>query len=173
MKKLLLTLALACMIGVVAHSQNAKTPPASTTPPATAPTTAPADQPNPNAGEFKFVEESHDFGDIPQGTPVTTQFSFTNTGKEPLIIKNCQASCGCTVPSWPKEPILPGKESTIQVTYNAAHAGTFTKSITITSNAQTPTKVIYIKGNVQAKPADQTTPDKQPNMIQNTTTPNK
>ena len=123
-------------------------------------------------GDFKFVEESHDFGDIPQGTPVTTQFSFTNTGKEPLIIKNCQASCGCTVPSWPKEPILPGKESNIQVTYNAAHAGQFTKSITITSNAKTPTKVIYIRGNVQAKPADQTTPDKQPSIINNTAKPN-
>jgi hypothetical protein len=170
MKKLLLTLALAGMIGVAAHAQAVKT----ATPTAGTPTTTTTtDQPNPNAGDFKFVEESHDFGDIPQGTPVTTQFSFTNTGKEPLIIKNCQASCGCTVPSWPKEPILPGKESTIQVTYNAAHAGTFTKSITITSNAKTPSKVIYIKGNVQAKPADQTTPDKQPNMIQNTTTPGK
>ena len=160
MKKVLLTLALAGMIGFVANAQTTTTPP-----PAPGQTAAPADQPNPNAGDFKFSEETHDFGDIPQGTPVTTQFSFTNTGKEPLIIKNCQASCGCTVPSWPKEPILPGKESNIQVTYNAAHPGQFTKSITITSNAKTPTKVIYIKGNVQQKPAEQTTPDKQPNMM--------
>jgi len=164
MKKVLLTLAIAGMIAVTAHAQNATT----TTPPAGGTTTtAPADQPNPNAGEFKFVEESHDFGDIPQSTPVTTQFTFTNTGKEPLIIKNCQASCGCTVPSWPKEPILPGKESSIQVTYNAAHAGNFTKSITITSNAKTPTKVIYIKGNVIPKPADQTQPVKPADMINN------
>jgi hypothetical protein len=166
MKKVLLTLAIAGMIAVTAHAQTTTPPPA----PGQTTTTTP-DQPNPNAGEFKFVEESHDFGEIPQGTPVTTQFSFTNTGKEPLIIKNCQASCGCTVPSWPKEPILPGKESTIQVTYNAAHAGQFTKSITITSNAKSPTKVIYIKGHVIPKPADQTQPVKQPDMINNTSKP--
>ncbi len=169
MKKVLLTLTLAGMIAVTAHAQKTTTTP----PPAPAQTAVtPADQPDPNGGDFKFVEESHDFGEIPQGTPVTTQFSFTNTGKEPIIIKNCQASCGCTVPSWPKEPILPGKESTIQVTYNAAHAGQFTKSITITSNAKTPTKVIYIRGNVLQKPADQTQPVKPADMINNNAKPN-
>jgi hypothetical protein len=160
MKKVLLTLALAGIIGVAAHAQTAVTPP-----PAPGQTQTAPNQPDPNAGAFKFVEESHEFGDIPQGTPVTTQFTFTNTGKEPIIIKNCQASCGCTVPSWPKEPILPGKESSIQVTYNAAHAGNFTKSITITSNSATPTKVIYIRGNVIPKPAEQTTPTKQPDIV--------
>ncbi|HAP01373.1 MAG TPA: DUF1573 domain-containing protein [Bacteroidetes bacterium] len=121
---------------------------------------------NPNAGDFKFTEETWDFQNIPQNKPVTHDFTFTNTGKEPIVITNCQASCGCTVPKWPKEPILPGKSDVISVTYNAAHAGGFNKSITITSNAKTPTKVIYIKGTVDAAPVEQTTPEQQPNMMQ-------
>ena len=110
--------------------------------------------------------ETWDFQNIPQNKPVTHDFTFTNTGKEPIVITNCQASCGCTVPKWPKEPILPGKSDVISVTYNAAHAGGFNKSITITSNAKTPTKVIYIKGTVDAAPVEQTTPEQQPNMMQ-------
>lgn len=130
--------------------------------------TNPSAPDNPNAGDFKFAEETWDFTDIPQNKPVTHDFTFTNSGKEPIVITNCQASCGCTVPIWPKNPILPGKSDVIQVTYNAAHAGSFNKSITITSNSKTPTKVIYIKGNVIAAPVEQTTPEQQPNMIQTT-----
>ena len=57
---------------------------------------------NPNAPEFQWVEETHDFGTIPQGTPVTHKFEFTNVGKEPLIISNVQKTCGCTVTDWTK-----------------------------------------------------------------------
>ena len=121
---------------------------------------------NPNAGDFQFAEETYDFGKIPKGTPVNHEFNFTNTGKEPIVISNVQASCGCTTPKWPKEPILPGKTSVINVQYNAANPGGFNKSITITSNAKSPTKVLYIKGTVEAQ-SDQTTPDKAPNMISN------
>ena len=132
----------------------------------TTPNGTPAD--NPNAGDFTFVEETFDFGDIPKGTPVTHDFIFTNTGKDPLIISNVQASCGCTTPKWPKEPILGGKTGVIAVQYNAASPGGFNKSVTITSNAKTPTKVLYIKGSVAAT-TEQTTPEKQQNML---TTPN-
>src|SRR6188768_4143008 len=90
----------------------------------------PAD--NPNAGDFAFSEETYDFGKIPKGTPVTHEFAFSNTGKEPIVISNVQASCGCTTPKWPKEPILPGKTANITVQYNAANPGGFNKSITIT-----------------------------------------
>lgn len=123
---------------------------------------------NPNAGDFTFVEETHDFGKIAKGTPVSYEFSFVNNGKEPIVISNVQASCGCTTPKWPKEPVLPGKSASINVQYNAANPGGFNKSITITSNAKTPTKVLYIKGTVDAQ-AEQTTPEKQPNML---TSPN-
>ena len=130
--------------------------------------TPPTDQApavNPNAGTFKFGEETFDFGTVPQGTPVTHEFTFENTGKEPIVIKNVQASCGCTTPTWPKEPVLPGKTAVISATYNAANPGSFTKSITVTSNATEPTKVLYIKGTVKEKPKDQTTPEKQPSIV--------
>ena len=101
-----------------------------------------------NAAEFNFDSETHDFGKIPQGTPVSHNFKFTNTGSEPLIISDVKSSCGCTVPTYPKTPIKPGEEGTIQVTYNAADPNPFTKTVTIRSNTKTPVKVLYIKGEV-------------------------
>ncbi len=103
---------------------------------------------------FNFSIESHDFGTLPEGPKVTHEFSFTNDGKEPLIISNVKASCGCTTPNWPKEPVMPGEEAVITATYNTSkRIGPFNKSITITSNAYTPTKRLYIKGKV-VKPAE-------------------
>lgn len=103
--------------------------------------------------EFKFVTETHDFGKIPQGKPVTVDFKFTNIGDEPLIISNIASVCGCTVPKYTNTPILKGQSGTITVTYNAAAMSFFSKGLTITSNAKTPTKVIYVKGEVVAAPA--------------------
>ncbi|WP_395627678.1 DUF1573 domain-containing protein [Daejeonella sp.] len=102
--------------------------------------------------EFKFVTETHDFGKIPQGKPVTVDFKFTNIGNEPLIISNIASVCGCTVPKYTNTPILKGQTGTITVTYNAAAMSFFSKGLTITSNSKTPTKVIYIKGEVVAAP---------------------
>jgi hypothetical protein len=152
MKKTILSLAFIAFVAIRSIAQTTDT----------APNAAPAD--NPNAGDFSFTEETYDFQTIPRGTPVTHEFNFVNTGKEPIVISNVQASCGCTTPTWPKEPILPGKSSIIKVQYNAANPGGFNKSITITSNAKSPTKVIYIKGTVQ-QTADQTTPEKPANML--------
>lgn len=104
---------------------------------------------NPDA--MKFKEEIHDFGTIPQGKPVTTEFTFKNTGKEPITLNNVHASCGCTTPEWTKEPILPGKSGMVKATYNAAAAAPFSKTITVTSNMGT--KVLTIKGNVEAAPS--------------------
>ena len=69
---------------------------------------------NPNAAEMVFEKEIHDFGTFKQGGDGTYLFKFKNTGKEPLIISNAKGSCGCTVPSWPKEPIMPGKSGEIK-----------------------------------------------------------
>jgi hypothetical protein len=150
MKKIIFSLALFTAIAFQGFAQNE------------APNAPAAD--NPNAGDFAFNEETHDFGKIAKGTPVTYEFNFTNNGKEPIVISNVQSSCGCTTPKWPKEPVLPGKTALINVQYNAANPGGFNKSITITSNAKTPSKVIYIKGTVDAT-SEQTTPEKQPNML--------
>ncbi|MES2266749.1 MAG: DUF1573 domain-containing protein [Bacteroidota bacterium] len=101
--------------------------------------------------EFKFNEEKHDFGKIPQGTPVTTVFEFTNVGKEPLILTEVKPTCGCTIADYTKTPVTPGGKGSIKITYNAAVASAFNKTIVVTSNAKTPTKYLNIVGEVVAK----------------------
>ncbi|CAN5179760.1 hypothetical protein BH09BAC1_BH09BAC1_02190 [soil metagenome] len=115
-----------------------------------------------------FTAETHDFGDIPQGKPVTVEFKFKNTGKTDLILDNVKPSCGCTTPEWSKEPIAPGATGIIKATYNAANAGPFNKAITITSNATEGTKRIFIKGSVAAAPvapANDGVPTKKPSIV--------
>ncbi len=121
---------------------------------------------NPNAPVVNFKEETYNFGEVSEGPQVTHEFKFTNDGKEPLILSNVKASCGCTTPSWPKDPILPGKEATILVTYNTqGRPGNFNKSITITSNASNSSKVIYIKGEVVKVDPAKYVPVEQPSML--------
>ena len=103
----------------------------------------------PPVAKATFAKESHDFGEIPKGVPVSVEFSFTNTGDEALIIKDVVTSCGCTASDYAREPILPGKSSKIKVTYNAANPGAFTKTITVNSNGQEAVKVLNIKGVVK------------------------
>ena len=116
---------------------------------------------NPNAPEIFFSNDSHDFGTIDQGGNGTTEFSFKNTGKEPLIIQDAKGSCGCTVPSFPKEPIKPGATGTIKVTYDTKRVGAFSKTVTITSNAKSGNKLLTIKGNVKATSDEDTFPAKK------------
>ena len=103
---------------------------------------------------ISFDEEVHDFGKINEADgSVTVNFSFTNTGSVPLMIKQVHASCGCTAPSWSKEPVLPGKKGFVGATYNPVNRpGPFTKTITVISNAATANKVLTIKGEVNPKP---------------------
>ncbi len=103
--------------------------------------------------EFKFVEEKHDFGKVAQGTPVSTNFEFTNIGDEPLILANVAPTCGCTIADFTKTPVKKGEKGTIKVTYNAASVSPFTKTIVVTSNARTPQKNLIIVGEVVAKAA--------------------
>ena len=100
-----------------------------------------------------FAKETHDYGTVEYAGDGTSTFKFTNNGTAPLIISNAKGSCGCTVPSWPKEPIMPGKKGEIKVKYDTKRPGAINKSVTITSNAtNAPTKVIRIKGQVKPKP---------------------
>ena len=107
--------------------------------------------------EFKFNEEKHDFGKIPQGTPVTTIFEFTNIGQEPLILADVKPTCGCTIADYTKTPVKSGDKGLIKITYNAAAAYPFNKTIVVTSNAKTPQKFLVIVGEVIAKPVPATT----------------
>ncbi|GAA4445714.1 DUF1573 domain-containing protein [Ravibacter arvi] len=102
-------------------------------------------------GVMKFKEETHNFGKIPQGTPVSTDFVFTNTGSTPIILSEVKATCGCTTPEYTKAPVAPGKTGTIKAVFNAAAPGPFNKSITVTSNAETPTITLFLKGEVEKK----------------------
>jgi len=146
MKKLILTFGLLAFIAVGLNAQT---------------TAAPAGDvkvENPNAPTMTFESEVVDYGTIDQGADGVREFKFTNNGKEPLIISNARGSCGCTVPTWPKEPIKPGESSVIKVKYDTKRLGAINKSVTITSNAATPTKVVRIKGKIIAA---QTSPVKE------------
>ena len=110
---------------------------------------------NPNAPEISFDKTVHDYGTIIQGGDGTCFFKFTNTGKEPLILQKPQSSCGCTVPTWPKTPILPGESDEIKVTYNTRKMGTINKTVTVRSNAKNNTVVLRIKGKIITQPVEQ------------------
>lgn len=99
--------------------------------------------------EIKFEEEEHDFGRITQGEKVSYAFKFKNIGKGNLIIASAAGSCGCTVPEFPKEPVLPGQEGKINVVFNSeGKSGIQEKTITVVTNCEPSTRVIRIKTDV-------------------------
>ncbi len=109
-----------------------------------------------------FQKTEHDFGKINEGDGrVSTIFEFKNEGMEPLVLSNVRASCGCTTPTWTRTPVEPGQTGNITVTYNPnGRPGRFQKTVTVTSNASSPTTKLYIKGEVipkQAKPKNEYT----------------
>jgi hypothetical protein len=110
-----------------------------------------------NGAQISFEKETHDYGTIKNGANGTCTFEFKNTGNAPLILSNAKGSCGCTVPTWPKEPIAPGATGVISVKYDTKRQGAINKSVTITSNATNePNKVIRIKGTVLPAPENGT-----------------
>lgn len=112
-------------------------------------------QENKNQAEMKFDVDEYNFGTIKQGDKVNYDFSFVNTGKEPLVITEAHGSCGCTVPVWPKEPIAKGAKGVIHVEFNSTgKMGLQDKTVTITSNARENSKVLHLKGNVDTTPAE-------------------
>ena len=98
--------------------------------------------------EIEFKSVTIDYGTIEKGSDGVRVFEFTNTGNEPLIISDVKSSCGCTIPSKPKDPILPGKTGEIKVKYDTNRVNPIRKTITVLSNAKTPTVALKIKGLV-------------------------
>ena len=98
--------------------------------------------------ELSFETETIDYGTIAHKSDGAREFKFTNTGNAPLVITNAKGSCGCTVPTWPRDPIAPGESGVIQVKYATDRIGAFTKTVTLTTNATEPVKVLTIRGNV-------------------------
>jgi hypothetical protein len=153
MKKAIFTLAFGMMFAGLAMGQTKAQPKKPTTTKKPAVVAAPA-TPMTETPSFQWEKTSHNFGKIPQGNPVTVTFNFKNNGKQPLIITNAQASCGCTTPDWTKEPIAPGKSGYIKATYNAASVGPFSKSVTVTSNVGPEPTILTLSGEVE-EPAPQ------------------
>jgi hypothetical protein len=143
MKNLFLSFMMLAFVGTASFAQTAATPL--------------------NGGpQISVDKEVHDYGTIKQGANGTCEFTITNTGSEPLIISRAKGSCGCTVPDWPKEPIMPGQSAVMSVKYDTKRVGPINKSVTITSNAVgNESKVVRIKGNVLKSENTQDTPVKK------------
>ena len=156
MKKVILSLGLLLLTASVTMAQHKKHKgdDASDKPAAAAPAT-PAVPATPattlKADDMAFKDATHDFGTVQEGPDATCEFTFKNNGKEPIIIQKAQPSCGCTVPSYSNEPVMPGATGTINVAFHTkGKANAFTKTITVVSNAGT--KVLTIKGSVEKAP---------------------
>ena len=154
MKKVILTLGIAAFTAILSIAQEAPKPAPAT------PAPAAETKPNPNAPEATFEVTSHDFGTLQKGDDCTFDFKFKNTGKEPLILANCQASCGCTTPACPKEPIGPGSSGAIKVKYDSNRVGVFTKTVTVTSNAKNSPVTLTIKGKIDGPAQEEAFPGK-------------
>lgn len=106
--------------------------------------------------DIKFEKTTHDFGTFSENNPIVSYtFKFTNIGDGPLVIHQAVASCGCTIPEYTQEPIMPGKTGTVKVTYNGTgkYPGHFKKSITLRTNAKTEMIRLFVEGNMTAKDA--------------------
>ncbi len=101
-----------------------------------------------SAQEFKFETEVINYGKVALGSEGKRVFEFTNVGEAPLIIKDIKSTCGCTVPSKPEKPIMPGEKGKIEVSYDTKRPGGFSKAITIYSNAKQERKMLKIKGYI-------------------------
>ncbi len=98
---------------------------------------------------IEFKETLHDFGQLPLKSDATCEFTFTNTGEVPLVLSKVRASCGCTVPEWPKEPVLPGEEGVITVKYTTVHRpNVINKAVIVQSNADNKQVILRIKGEI-------------------------
>lgn len=105
-----------------------------------------------NVAKMSFEVSDYDFGTVDEGAVVEHTFTFTNTGKKPLLISNARSTCGCTVPEWPHDPILPGEDGEINVRFNTANKSkNQVKPITITANTYPATNTVYLRGIVTSK----------------------
>ena len=118
------------------------------------------EEPSSNA-TIDFESKVYDYGVLEHNGNGDGDFIFTNNGTEALLIKNAKGSCGCTVPTWPREPIMPGETSRIGVKYATNRVGKFTKTITLTTNASKKPAILTIKGEVTPPPKEAQAPEKK------------
>lgn len=149
MKKILVSLSVSMLMAFGVSAQDATTP-------------QPAD--NPNAPVIAFEKTTHDYGTVTKGGDGACEFKFKNTGIEPLILSNVSSSCGCTVPEWPREPILKGKSASIRVKYDTNRVGPINKTVTVMSNAKVNSIRLQIIGTVVEPPQGAQMPQNDPNQ---------
>jgi hypothetical protein len=157
MKRILSALAFAALVSTCATAQ---------TPASTMNDVVPTEKAKIGGPVMTFEKTEIDYGTIAQGADPLRRFKFKNTGTEPLIIKEAHGSCGCTIPSYKKEPIAPGETSEIEVRYDTQRIGEFTKSVTLTTNeAAAASRILVIKGKVNEKVAEAGVPANAPSLI--------
>lgn len=145
MKKIVLAATAIALLSACTSTQSSESTGSSASP---AEAAAPADLAG--APVMKFEEEQYDFGTITTGQKVSYEFKFKNTGKTPLIISDAQATCGCTVPDYPREPVAPGAEGTIKVIFDSSgKLGMQNKVVTIISNAVPATSELHLIGDIK------------------------
>ena len=162
MKRLLLFLAL--ITGFTAVNAQTKFPAKATTSPEKTEVVTQKKVDVPVVGDvptIDFESKVVDYGTIEHNADGVRKFVFTNNGTEPLIIKKAKGSCGCTVPTWPKEPIAPGVTAEIGVKYSTNRVGKFTKTITLTTNASKKPVILTIKGVVNPPAKETGVPEKK------------
>jgi len=116
--------------------------------------------------DMNFETTEIDYGTIAQNSDPLRVFKFTNEGTEPLVIKHAKGSCGCTVPSYPKQPIAPGESATIEVRYDTKRIGPFQKTVTLTTNEADEKHTLRIKGKVeQGAATDDALPESAPSLL--------
>ena len=123
-------------------------------------TTEPAANPDSKA-KFTLESDVVDYGTIDQGGEPLRVAKFTNTGTEPLIISGAKGSCGCTVPNWPKEPIMPGESSQIEIRYDTKRVGAINKTVTVNSNDPAGKHVIRVIGTINAVAQEEGVPTQE------------
>lgn len=123
---------------------------------------------NSNGPVMEFKSNTVDYGVIDQGAEPYREFEFTNTGKEPLLIKNAKGSCGCTVPEYSKDPIMPGETGILKVRYDTKRIGPINKTITVTTNEPSnETRILYVKGEVKKVAGEESVPANKEKSIFN------
>ena len=130
MKKLMLVIFAVFMVSMYSQAQN---------------------RPTAVGDSILFEKLVHDYGTIVQGSNGETEFVFVNKGKNPLILNNVSASCGCTSPDWTRKPVLPGEKGSVKVKYDTEILGSFTKSVSVFSNASNSYVTLIIRGNIVPK----------------------
>ncbi len=112
-----------------------------------------------------FESTTVDYGEIERGSERLRTVSFTNTGDAPLVITNARGSCGCTVPDWPKEPIMPGESSSLSINYDTNRLGNINRTIRVSTNEGSDPHVLLIRGNVVQQKQQESVPKKDGNLF--------